>query len=87
MDLSRYVDEEHTTSSPLEWWQVNKGMYPLLAQLPSRFVAVPATLIPCEWLFSIAAHVVNENRVCLLPSNVNMLVFLADNLYYVHTRH
>ena len=33
-----------------------------------------------ERVLSIARHVVNAKRACLLPDNVNMLVFLADNV-------
>jgi len=36
--------------------------------------------VPCKHILSIAGHVVNEKRARLLPSNVNMLVFLAENL-------
>ena len=78
---NHYIGEEHATLSPLEWWQENKVRYPLLAQLASGYLAVPATSVPCERAFSMAGHVtVNQNRACLLPSNVNMLVFLAENL-------
>ena len=75
-----YIGEEHATLSPIEWWQENKVRYPLLAQLASGYLAVPAISVPCERAFSMAGHVVNQNRACLLPSNVNMLVFLAENL-------
>ena len=36
--------------------------------------------MPSERAFSVAGHVVNEKRACLLPENVNMLVFLGANL-------
>jgi len=37
--------------------------------------------VPCERAFSIAGHIVTEKRGCLLPQNVNMLVFfVAENL-------
>ena len=51
----------------------------LLSQLAARYLSIPAT-VPCERGFSTAGHVVNEKRACLLPTNVNMLVFLAENL-------
>ena len=31
-------------------------------------------------VFSTAGHVVSQKRSCLLPDNVNKLVFLAENM-------
>ena len=77
IEISRYLGEESTSKSPLEWWRENKRRYPLLSQLSARYLAIPATSVPCERVFS---TIVNEKRACLLPTNVNMLVFLAENL-------
>ena len=79
-EVSRYLGEESTNQSPLEWWRLNKQRYPLLSQLAARYLSIPATSVPCERVFSTAGHVVNEKRACLLPTNVNMLVFLSENL-------
>ena len=43
-------------------------------------LCVLATSVPSERVFSIAGQVVNARRACLLPDNVNMLVFLAENV-------
>ena len=80
IEISRYMGEEHTHQPPLLWWNSCKGRYPLLVQLAKKYLAIPATSVPCERVFSAAGHVVNEKRSCLLPTNVNMLVFLAENL-------
>ena len=79
-EISRYKGEEHTDKSPLLWWSSFKGRYPLLTQLAKHYLAIPATSVSCERVFSEAGHVVNKKRSCLLPSNVNMLVFLVENL-------
>ncbi len=72
--------QESTSLYALEWWGANKTRYPMLSQLAARYLSIPATPVPCE-LFSIAGHIiVNEKKACLLPSDVNMLVFLAENL-------
>ena len=65
---------------PLQWWKSYQGRYPLLSQLAKHYLSIPATSVPCKRVFSRAGHVVNAKRSCLLPSNVNMLVFLAENL-------
>ena len=54
--------------------------YSYLAQLVCKYLLVPATSVPSEREFSRAGHIVNEQRACLLPQNVNMLVFLVENL-------
>ena len=54
--------------------------YPRLARLAREFLCIPATSVPSERVFSVAGHVVNEKRACLLPENANMLVFLGANL-------
>lgn len=79
-ELSRFLGEQPTTDSPTEWWSNNHGRYPLLSQLARRYLAVPATSVPCERAFSTAGHIASEKRSCLLPENVNRLVFLAENL-------
>ena len=40
-----------------------------------KYLAVPATSTPSERAFSIAGCVINKKRACLLPENVNMLIF------------
>ena len=47
---------------------------------PTDSNRVPATFVPSDRAFSIAGQVVNAKRACLLPDNVNMLVFLAENV-------
>ena len=79
-EVTRYVDEPFTQDSPLEWWKRNAFRYPILSQMAKKYLAIPATSVPSERAFSSAGHIVNSKRSCLLPSSVNMLVFLAENL-------
>ena len=43
-------------------------------------LCVPTTSVRSERVFSIAGQVFNAKRACLLPDNVNVLVFLAENV-------
>ena len=43
-------------------------------------LCVPATSVSSDRVFSIAGQVVNAKRACLLPDNVNVLVFLVENV-------
>ena len=80
IELSRYVGEDSTGKNPLQWWREQSSRYPTLNQLALRYLCIPATSVPSERVFSIAGHVANEKRACLLPETVNMMAFLAENL-------
>lgn len=55
---------------------MNAFRYPLV----QNNTKIPATSVPSERVLSAAGHIVNQKRACLLPENVRMLVFLAENL-------
>ncbi len=79
-EIQRYSSEPNDTDDPLDWWKANSFRYPLLSHLARKYLAIPATSVPSERVFSAAGHVVNKKRACLDPSSVNMLVFFAENL-------
>ena len=79
-EARRYVDEEPVDEDPLLWWSKNSSRYPNLAVVAKKYLAIPATSVPAERAFSTAGNIVNQKRACLLPENVNLLVFLAENL-------
>ena len=78
MEIRRY--KEPCEINPLEWWKRNEDWYPALAKMARNYLAVPATSTPSERTFSVAGCVVNKKWACLLPENVNMLIFLYENL-------
>ncbi len=79
-EVSLYSSEPSTTEDPLQCWNANSFRYPLLSGLVKKYLPIPATSVPSERAFSAAGHIVNKKRACLLPSSVNMLVFLSENL-------
>ena len=79
-EARRYIDEEPADEDPLLWWSKNSPRYPNLTVLAKKYLAIPATSVPAERAFSTAGNIVNQKRACLLPENVNLLVFLAENL-------
>ena len=68
------------TSCPLEWWRKNCSLYPLLSPLAKAYLSIPATSVPSECVFSAAGDIVNAQRSQLLPENVDMLIFLKNNM-------
>lgn len=67
-------------SSPNQWWKQYASNFPILSSLAKRYLGTPSTSVPSERIFSAAGNIVNCKRSCLLPSNVNILVFLNKNL-------
>ena len=75
------VELDYTNANILlSWWKHNHSRYPFLVQLVPKYFLVPGVSVPSERRFSHAGHTVNDRRACLLPENVNILVFLAENL-------
>ncbi|XP_078111814.1 E3 SUMO-protein ligase ZBED1-like [Sander vitreus] len=63
---------------PLKWWSAHAGAYPNLALLAQKYLATPATTVPCERLFSLSGHIVQNKRASLSSENVTNLVCLSD---------
>ncbi|KAK9513174.1 hypothetical protein VZT92_026732 [Zoarces viviparus] len=63
---------------PLEWWSKYAGSHSRLASSAQKYLATPATSVPCERLFSLAGHIVQKKRVSLSSENVNDLVCLSN---------
>ena len=70
----------HIDDHPLQWWERHESRFPTLARLAKCFLCVPATSVPAERIFSTAGLIVNQQRSCLKPANVDMLIFLNKNL-------
>lgn len=79
-ELQRYRTESiiSVDDCPLQWWYAHSGTYEKLSALARKYLASPATSVPCEKLFSLAGHIVQKKRAALLPENVTKLVCLSD---------
>jgi len=64
--------------SGLQWWKIHESEYPELSQLARKFLATPATTVPCERLFSMAGHLINKRRSTLSPERANELLCLQN---------
>lgn len=51
---------------------------PLIAKLAKRYLNIPATSVPKEWVFSIAGDTVTAKRSALSADNVDKLIFLGE---------
>jgi hypothetical protein len=64
---------------PYEWWKSREEKYPAIAALAKRYLCIPASSASAEKTFSRAGNIVTPKENCLLPENVNQLVFLYQN--------
>ncbi|KAJ8369766.1 hypothetical protein SKAU_G00097940 [Synaphobranchus kaupii] len=63
---------------PLKCWSEHAGAYKSLAHLAQKYLATPATTVPCERLFSLSGHIVQKKRAALSSDNINRLVCLSN---------
>lgn len=57
-EVFAYMAKDHVPvdSSPLSWWKAHESLYPNVARLVNRYLAVPATSVPSERVFSTAGE-------------------------------
>lgn len=81
-ELESYLDEARfpraETFSILDWWKTNSPKLPILAMIARDILAVPATTVASEAVFSVGGRVIDESRACLLPDAVEALVVADD---------
>lgn len=85
MELNRYfgckLTEADYNLTLLEWWKKNESYFPRLSQVAKFFLAVPASSVPSERIFSTAGEIVNKKKRSRLHcANVDLLIFLNKNL-------
>ena len=82
-EMSMYEQESPIPAqqNPLMWWKtLGSGRYPHVAQMAEKYLSIPGSSVRSERVFSSAGNIVNKKRSALAPSNVDCLVFLANNL-------
>ena len=62
----------------LQWWSKHAGAYNKLACLAHKYLATPATSVPCGRLFSPSGHIVQRKRAALSSGNVTRRVCLSN---------
>jgi hypothetical protein len=81
-EVQRYTIEPQIAakSDPLLWWKEKEATYGWLAPVAKHVLAVPASSVPAERIFSLSGNIVTNKRTRLTSSNVDALIFLAKNI-------
>ena len=61
------------------WWKEREMLYPLVAKLAKKYLAIPASTAPSERVFSVAKNILQKKRWNLLPSRLSKHIFLRKN--------
>lgn len=82
LEVSRYFgaaqnDQQLTI---LEWWKKHEIFYPRLSVLARKYLAVPASSVSSERIFSLAGQLVNKKRARLSSKNIDTFIFLNKNM-------
>ena len=83
-EVIRYINSHHKDAQlpVLDWWRANGHFYPRISSITKKVLAIPASSVSSERVFSLAGMVVDKKRAKLNPNHVNTLIFLGKNATY-----
>jgi hypothetical protein len=83
-EIERYqnyvISEAEQNMTVLEWWKLNEAFFPRIARIAKKLLAVPASSVPSERVFSLAGALVSKKRARMSDDNVDLLIFLNKNM-------
>ncbi len=83
MDIKNYfgLPLEPRNSNPFTWWtKEGKQRFPQMYHLAVKYLAIPATSVPSERVFSAAGEVISKKRNRIGDNSARMLIVLHGNL-------
>ena len=81
-ELDKRYDEpcESEDINPFNWWASNQTRFPSIAVVARQYLAIPATSVASERLFSKCGLIYSNRRAALSPQHMEQLVFLSHSL-------
>jgi hypothetical protein len=77
LEVDRYFSLNPCTgvANPHTWWRDNRASYPVLAILARKYLAIPATSVASERVFSFSGNMITDKRTRLSDDAVSDMVF------------
>ena len=87
-EISQYIEFERPTKEHdiLDWWKNHSSTFPILSKFAKQVLCIPATSTSSERIFSQAGSVVTHKREKIHCENVEMLVYVKDNISKVNIK-
>ncbi|XP_024043240.1 zinc finger BED domain-containing protein RICESLEEPER 2-like [Citrus clementina] len=77
-DLDMYLEDPLVKRTPdfdvLQWWKMNKGKYPILAEMAKDLLAIPVTTVASESAFSTGGRTLSPHRSRLHPDTLEAIM-------------
>jgi hypothetical protein len=79
-ELQEYLNAPPAThdTKTIQWWKENAGAYPCLAAMARDYLAIPATSVPVECIFSAGADLVQPKRGALNKESIQACMCLGS---------
>lgn len=82
-EMERYLAEPRAKGKSLDilqWWKEHQMVYPYLARVARKYLAIPASSTPSERVFSACGNLVCKKRARISHEMVDQMIFLNKNM-------
>ncbi|XP_069500442.1 E3 SUMO-protein ligase ZBED1-like isoform X2 [Ambystoma mexicanum] len=85
--LENYIVEPlcKRSASPLDWWRSNEHRFPVVAKLARQYLAIPATAVLPQRVFSTTESPLEHRRAVLSPEHLDQILFLHQNVDFLES--
>ena len=80
LNLYMSIPKSSATIDILQFWHAHEKQFPSLAKVVKKYMCIQASSSSSERTFSASGNIVTPKRNKLDPENVNLLVYLKENL-------
>ena len=80
LNLYMSIPKSSATIDILQFWHAHEKQFPSLARVVKKYMCIQASSSSSERTFSASGNIVTPKRNKLDPENVNLLVYLKENL-------
>ena len=79
-EFANYTTASEEAQSMLAWWSQHGHIFPRISVLAKKYLAVPASSVPAERVFSLAGNLVNKKRARMSPDTIDTMIFMNRNM-------